>query len=313
MTIRDAVREYVLDCEARALSPQTLRWYREKLRAFRQYADQNDVHDVHAVSSSLIRAFLRHLRQKTPSTGSNSQLSGFTLAGHDQVLRGFFGFLKAEEILDTNPMATIKRLKRPTQCIDAFSPDEVDRMLRVYAPRRTFVEHRNYVVLLCLYDTAIRLSELVGIKVEDVDLGGWTVLVHGKGRKERMVPIGKTLRRELQEYIPRREQALHEAGVKDAGYLLSATHGGPITPHVLYRRIVRAAGERAGITGKRVSPHTWRHTSALHYITAGGDAFSLQLRLGHNTMEMSRNYVNLAKGDLVTLHRRYSPVDRLDQ
>lgn len=311
VTLKDAIYEYLLDCQARNLSPQTLRWYAEKLRALRRYAETQQITEVSQLSPKVLREFLAELRTR-PSQGKNPRLSGHTLAGFDQVLRSFCGFLVREELIQSDPMRRIGKLRRPKTEIQVFSPDEVERMLAVYSGKSSYVEHRNYCILLCLYDTAIRLSELVKLRVEHVNLQAWSLtIVSGKWTKDRKVPIGKTLRAELAEFIPRRDRTLKEAGVLDKGYLFASSRGGSLSPSVVYRRIVRAAGEKAGIEGKRISPHTWRHTASRAYLLNGGDAFSLQALLGHETLDMTRRYVQLVERDVRMLHRRHSPLDRL--
>lgn len=310
MTVKDAVHEYLLDCHARNLSEETLRWYREKLGRFIQYLDERHVESIDAITPTVIREFLHTLRGSQPRTGNRSSLSGHTLAGFDQVLRTFFRFLVQEEHLSRDPMGTIRKTKRPKTEIATFTPDEVRKMLSVFAAKTTFIEHRNYVILLCFFDTAIRLSELTNLRLDDVELDAWFLRIRlGKGMKDRRVPIGKIFRHELGEYIPRRIRVVQENGGIDAGALFCSEKGRPLSPSHVYRRIVRHAGEVAGIRGKRVSPHTWRHLSALEWIRAGGDPFSLQARLGHSTMDMVRHYVQLSEGDVRTLHRRYSPLD----
>lgn len=314
MTTLEAVREYLLDCEARNLSEQTLRWYREKLGRFLQFLESQGVESVESITPSIIREFLHSLRGSRPKTGNRSSLSGHTLAGFDQVLRAFFRFLVHEGVLTKDPMSTIRKTKRPKTEIASFTQKEVRKMLSVYAERRTFIEHRNYVVLLCFFDTAIRLSELTRLELDDVELDSWFIRVrHGKGGKERRVPIGKILRQALGEYIPRRIHVVQESGGMDSGALFCSERGRRLSSSHVYRRIVRQAGEQAGVRGKRISPHTWRHLSAVEWIRAGGDPFSLQARLGHSTMDMVRHYVQLSEGDVRRMHRRYSPLDNHTQ
>lgn len=312
LLIAEAISEYLLDCEGRNLSQRTTRWYRQKLGYFLAYVESEfGLTKVEDVTPRCIRDFLRHLRDKPASTGRNPVITGHTLAGYHQVLRSFFNFLASEEIITENPMARVKAVRRPKTEIPAFSHAEVRRMLKVYSQRRTYVEHRNYVILLTFYDCALRLSELRSVKVTDVDFDGWTISVRGKGLKARKTPMGRLLRNELREFIRRRNETLRMNGALDSGYLFVSGDGRPLSPSYIYRGVVRRAGEKAGIKGKRVSPHSWRHTSALHFIFGGGDVFTLQKLLGHETLDMSRHYVNLAEQDVAKIHRRYSALDRL--
>lgn len=313
MSVRQAVQEYLLDCQARNLSARTVRWYEQKLGLFVEFLERLNVTDItEAANPSIIRQFLNDLSAIDSPQRDGEKLSGHTIAGYDQVLRSFFGFLHSEEVLPANPMKRIRKIRRPRTIIPTFSRNEIHRMLNVYAARRDYKEHRNYCILLLLYDSGIRLEELVKLRVENIYLDSWSFLVHGKWDKERLVPMGRTLRTELANYLRERDRYLHMKGLRDRGYLFFRERdGAPLSASYAYR-VVRRAGELADVHGKRVSPHTWRHTSAVDYIRAGGDVFSLREKLGHRDIATTQIYVRLAEGDINMLHRRHSPLDSLD-
>ena len=168
-----------------------------------------------------------------------------------------------------------------------------------------FEARRDTAIIRLLLDTGMRRGELAGLALEDVDLGQQVALVMGKGRKERRVPFAKVTRLALEALLTARRRI-----VVPSDLLFISRHGGELTSrHV--QIMIKRYGERAGIKGVRVSPHTLRHTCATQYIRNGGDVFSLQKILGHSTLEMVRNYVNLASRDVYDAHRRFSPMDRL--
>lgn len=162
--------------------------------------------------------------------------------------------------------------------------------------------------MLLLLDTMIRVSELTGCHVEDLNLEGRYLKVWGKGSKERIVPLGRTVQKALwkyitfyrpQPYMPRRDM------------LFLTADGRPMTKNRV-EAILKAYGKRAGLRGVRVSPHTFRHTGAVLFLRNGGDVFSLQRIMGHSTLEVLRGYVNLSQGDLNRVHANASPLDNLE-
>jgi integrase/recombinase XerD len=201
-------------------------------------------------------------------------------------------------------MELVEKPKRERHLIQPLNPKQVLALLDQADPK-TFLGLRNKVMMLLMIDSGLRLSEVLTVKVSDVDLAGGTVLVMGKGRKERKVPFARTMREALDAYLKRRAKTAARDGL-----LIVGRRGNRLTSrHV--QIVMRRYGERAGIQGVRVSPHTLRHTCATQYIRNGGDPFSLQAILGHSTLEMVRNYVNLASRDVYDQHRKFSPLDRM--
>ena len=228
-----------------------------------------------------------------------------TLKGYVQVLRQFFAWAAAEGLLDANPTAELRPLRVPPVQVQAFSADEVRAMLRTAQTSRHAL--RDVAILTLLYDTGIRASELTSLTVGAVDLESGWCQVQGKGGKVRSVPLGRAARRALLRYVSsaRPDPALPS----DAHFFLNQTRH-PLTRSGLYR-LVRQTCERAGIQGKRLSPHTLRHAAAEDFIRNGGGAFELQRLLGHTTLTMTRQYVDLVATDVANAHRHASPADNL--
>ena len=171
--------------------------------------------------------------------------------------------------------------------------------------RNTVKGLRDYLIVLILLDTGIRLSELVGLTLGNIDFEQSCFLVCGKGDKERMVPFGNGVRRVLWQYIKESRARLQ---FEDTDQVLINESGLPVRKRAVQTMISRL-GKRSGITGVRCSPHTFRHTFAKQYLMLGGDVFSLQRILGHSSLEIVRLYINLATSDISEQHRRYSPID----
>jgi integrase/recombinase XerC/integrase/recombinase XerD len=179
--------------------------------------------------------------------------------------------------------------------IQPLSEDEIQRVL--IAAQQHTGGVRNYTMLLLFLDTGIRLSELVNLKIPDIDFAAGQFKVFGKGAKERIVLMGLATRREVIRYMEHyRPQPINP----NENRLFLTASGSAITKRSLGQMIERLA-TRAGIP--RLHAHLLRHTFAVRYLVNGGDVFTLQKILGHTTLEMTRKYVTLASGDVKEKHR----------
>lgn len=290
ITLNAAIDGFLSACKARNLSGNTSVYYTNRLRAFRTFLE-GDV-KLAEITAERIRAFLAfECERNSSSTAAHS----FT------ALSAFFNHCVAEGLLEANPMANVKKPKRKVCVIPTMSMEQVEAMLRTCG--KDFIGVRDRAIILTLIDTGLRASELVNLELDDVDLAGQTMLVFGKGAKERIVPFGSVTKQALVGYIARR-------GELETKKLFVNCYGEPMTRNGL-RLALRDRGKAAGITGVRLSPHTLRHSMAVQYIRNGGDTFSLQKLLGHSTLDMTRRYAELADSDVIEKHRTCSPADRL--
>lgn len=162
-------------------------------------------------------------------------------------------------------------------------------------------------MILMLLDTGLRVSELVGLRLSDISVEDGLVKVLGKGQKERLVPIGKRVQRHLWRYIM---HCRPQPSGSNLDLVFLTQEGRQLTKDRM-DKITSGYGGKAGITGFRCSPHTLRHTAAIHFLRNGGDVFALQRMLGHSSLEMTRRYCELADLDLKRAHHTASPVDNL--
>ena len=173
--------------------------------------------------------------------------------------------------------------------------------------QRTDTGPRNYTILFLLLDTGIRASELIGLRMSDLYLDEGYLKVFGKGAKERIVPMGYQCQRALLKFTRRYRP---EPAIPSISKVFLTQAGRPLRVDRLYK-IVSGTCKQAGIKGKRLGPHTCRHTFARNFLMNGGDLLTLQHILGHSTLDMVRTYVNLDTSDLVSQQRRFSPMDML--
>jgi len=211
-----------------------------------------------------------------------------------------------EEIIEENIFTRIRIPKPDSKVIETFTEAQITALLTAPATG-TYQGYRDYVIMLVFLDTGIRLAELRGLRVTDVDFDNRLIKVLGKGNRERQVPFGTQVQREFWKWL--RHHRPKPATPKIDKVFLTGS-GRPLTEDNVQTRI-RKYGENAGIQGVRCSPHTFRHTFAVRFLRDGGDLFSLQRILGHRSLDMVRRYANLSLEDIQRAHQAHSPVDNL--
>ena len=258
-------------------SPHTIKNYAVDLREFFQFLEGRDCLQV---TYADIRSFLAWLKNRNYSKSSISR----KLA----CLRSFFKYLARENIVQVNPAAGIATPKRDKKLPHFLDPDEVVRLLE--APSRdTWEEKRDRSILETLYSSGLRVSELVGLNQEDVDVFGGLVRVRGKGKKERIVPLGQMALKALKSYLEQRPAREKGMPVKVPLYLNRS--GGRLTDRSVRRMIIKYARRIA--LAKEVSPHTLRHSFATHMLDRGADLRSVQELLGHENLSTTQIYTHV--------------------
>jgi integrase/recombinase XerD len=295
ITLAQASEAFRLRCQAQNLSAGTLIWYGENIKRWYRYLDTQGVTLAKQVTPTLIRSSLEDMRERGVSMNTVSRTYGG--------LRCFFGFLTRERMIPENPFQFVEKPRMEKKLIKPMSMEQAGRLLAAIKTKR-WTDHNLRTIIILLLDTGLRVSELIGIRRDAVDLPGGVLRVMGKGAKEREVPFGSTAKQALWSYIARRGE------VPGQDLLFVNRYGGKLCRYWI-EKAIRNLGRGLNIQGVRVSPHTLRHTFATQYIKNGGDAFSLQKILGHSTLDMVRIYVGLADTDVVQLHRKFSPMDRM--
>jgi len=236
----------------------------------------------------------------------NSGLAGHTINSYLRSLSAFWSWLEREGIVEQNPFSQLKIPKAPQKIIPTFSEQQV-RALLAQVDTSSPTGFRDYTVILLLLDTMVRVSELTGCRMEDLNLEARSLRVWGKGAKQRIVPFGRTAQKALWKYTTMYRPE-PQSPRQDMVFLTA--DGRPMTKNRI-ETILKAYGQKAGIKGVRVSPHTFRHTGAVEFLRNGGDLFTLQRIMGHSSLQVLRGYVNLSQGDLARVHEQASPLDNL--
>ena len=258
-------------------SPHTIKNYGIDLREFTQAAQKKRPEEMTYLD---IRSFLAVLKEKSYSKSSISR----KLA----CIRSFFKFLVRENILKTNPAAGIATPKREKRLPQFLDPDEVTNLLEAPA-RDTWEGKRDRAILELFYSSGLRVSELVGLNQDDIDFFSELVRVRGKGKKERIVPIGSVALKAIQAYLEHRPAKEKEASPKRPLYLNRS--GGRLTDRSV-RRMILKYGRRIALK-KEVSPHMLRHSFATHMLDRGADLRSVQELLVHENLSSTQIYTHV--------------------
>ena len=307
------IQGYYLCARTEGKSENTIRIAGTALTTLLRFLESGNYStDVIDIGVRELREFILHLQQVKafehhPLTGPQTKgLSGHAVNTYLRSIRAFWSWLVREEIITSNPFFRVKVPKPPKKVIATFSEKQLNAIFKSINTA-TSAGFRGWTMILTLLDTGLRASELVGLTMDSVNLADGIIKVFGKGRKERIVPIGAKVQRAIWKYVQRyRPQPANHL----CPTLFLTAAGEPITTDRL-RTIIEKYARRAGIDGVRCSPHTFRHTFAIIYLRNGGDVFSLQRILGHSSLEIVRIYVNYAEADIKACHQKFSPVDNL--
>jgi integrase/recombinase XerD len=268
--------------------------------------------NVADIGSTELRTFIVYLQQKScyshhPFARPQDRcLSPHSVNSYIRSIRTFWTWLFQENLIYQNPFAGLKIPKTPRKVVATFSASQIESLLQA-VDTHTALGFRDYTIILTLLDTAMRISELTALKLEDISLEDGVLLVMGKGGKERLIPYGRSVGRLLWRYIDMVRPSPVSIRVKN---VFLTTSGLPVTSKHFQNRMA-GYGRKAYLEGVRCSPHTLRHTAAVSFLRNGGNVFSLQRLLGHSSLNMTRHYCELADVDVIKAHATASPVDNL--
>ena len=281
----------------RGLSTRSVDAYGRDLRRFVAFCSDRGVLSPADVTGHVLRDYTYDLK--------DAGLAPTSIRRAQSALRTYFGFLLAEGALDDDPTERLEspRIGRPLP--DVLSHAEVTRL--VESPDDTHIMcWRDRAMLEVLYGAGLRVSELTGLTLTDLDLDEGLLLVFGKGGKQRLVPIGGAAVRALRRYLSGVRGQLDRG--RSAGHVFLNARGEPISRQSVWN-LVKAAARRAGVQ-RRISPHTLRHTFATHLLEGGADLAAVQELLGHVDISTTQIYTHVDREYLRDMHRRHHPRGR---
>jgi integrase/recombinase XerD len=292
----DALLDRYLDflMVEKGLAAQTIEAYSRDLVRYISFLVESARATVSEADTPLILKYLISMRED----GLNAR----SRARHLVSIRGFYRFLTQEEILPSDPSRLIDLPKSGLKLPDVLTIDEVKRLLDAPDPQKPS-GCRDAAMLELLYAAGLRVSELITLKLQDVNLTAGYVRVFGKGAKERVVPIGQYAQEKIRRFISGARQALLKDRV--SATLFVARAGKPLSRQGFWK-LIKRYGLRAGLR-KVITPHTLRHSFASHLLEGGADLRAVQTMLGHADIATTQIYTHVARDHLKYLHQKFHP------
>jgi integrase/recombinase XerD len=296
LTLVEMFERFLVAKRSEALAKRTLEDYETHFGYFYEFLEGDIKADN--ITADLLREYLSYMIQ-------DRGLKPMTVNLRVRTLRAFMRFCYVENYITSPFHESIKPIKAPEDTIQALTPSEMKVLLSVI-DETYYAGYRDKIMIYALLDTMVRISELLTIKRDNIDLKAGFIQLAAedtKTRKTRLVPLSTQTIKFLAEYM-------EETSDFNSEYLFLTNDGRQLSANT-FRRNMQEYGEKALIKNKRVSPHTLRHTGALFYIMNGGDPFSLQKILGHSDMSMVRKYIQMTESDVKRQHNTFSPLNRL--
>ena len=292
MNLQDVITEFIIEQQIRGNSKNTVLYYSRCLGFFANFND-NLSRSVASFTVSDCKTYLLHLKTKDITTN--------TIQTYIRALRAFLSWCYSEGYIDTDIPKQFKLPKAKRNTIDILTDEEIQRLFKCFNGR-DFYSIRNYCIVALMLDSGLRLNEVVTLERDKVHIVEGYVIVNGKGNKERIVPLGLNSKKALLRYI----SIVPNCGTKTPLFVKDT-----LTP--LKQSTVKQLFRRLKIKASmpRLRPHLLRHTFATRYLENGGDIYSLQLILGHTSLEMVKKYIHLTTSKTAVNFCNYSPLDKV--
>lgn len=274
----------------KGLSKNTISAYRSDLKKYFAYLDKSGI-SINSVKHTDITEFLWQEKLSNHAPRSIYRMI--------ETLKQYHAFIAAENLVEKNPASNITPPKIPVKLPNFLSKDEVEALVCAPAGNKE-KEVRNRAMLELLYATGLRVSELVGLELANIDFNLGFVRVIGKGNKERIIPAGKTSLECVKRYLKLRKKNIFG----ETGLFLNS-RGKKISRIEFWKQVKRYA-RIAGIN-KRISPHTLRHSFASHMLAGGSDLRFVQEMLGHSSISTTQIYTHVDRERLKELHKKFHP------
>jgi integrase/recombinase XerC/integrase/recombinase XerD len=290
MILQNAIDEFLIEQQIRGNSKKTLRYYRQSLGYFADFAGDISIAEL---NTAFCKQYYLHLTRKSITTT--------TIQTYIRALRAFLTYSFNEGNIKVNIPEKFRLPKAQKKVVDVLTDDEIQRIFACFDVH-TLTGARNYAICALMLDSGLRLNEVVTLESGGVHITEGYAIVNGKGNKQRVVPLGLHTKRALIRYASKLPVCSVATHLDEKGQLIPLTAAAVAS---LFRRLK----SRAKIP--RLRPHLMRHTFATRYLQAGGDIYSLQQILGHASLEMVRRYVHLIPANLAVCHTQFSPLDNL--
>ncbi len=296
---KDTRIEQFLRCleTQRNASAHTVLAYKKDLTKFREHLGKSL--DWRKVTHQQIRGFLAELM----ANGLSKPSAARALAS----LRSFYKWMAREGYVEQNPAALVSTPKLAKKLPRVPTMEQVNGLLDSSLPENASFPARDRVIFELLYGCGLRNSELIGIELDDISWSNEVIRVRGKGKKERLVPLGDSASVAIREYLPERQRVL-ENRRRNCSTLLINLRGGPLTSRSV-GRIVKAIAIARGLSPD-VHPHTLRHAFGAHMLEEGADLRAIQELLGHSRLSTTQRYTQLTSAHITRVYDETHPKAR---
>jgi integrase/recombinase XerC len=288
-----AVHAFVKSLDQRNASVHTIKAYSGDLDEFASYAGARNWKQIDHVT---IRGFLSHLYEKG--------LGKTSVARALAAVRSLYRWLAQEGVVEQNPAGLVSTPKLAKKLPRVPTIEEMNNVLDGQMPEVAAFPERDRMMLELLYGCGIRNSELIGINTDDIRLSNEAILIRGKGKKERYVPFGDSVRIALAAYLPARQRRLEECK-KISSALLINLRGGRLTTRSV-GRIIKKIAVAKGLSPD-VHPHTLRHAFGTHMLEEGADLRAIQEMLGHERLSTTQRYTQLSINHVLQIYDQTHP------
>lgn len=273
--------------------------YKRDIEKYCNYLEFKHISQLSGAKESTISEFITHLKR--------SGLAAKSIARSISAIKGLYKFIHSEQLISHNPTEAIVTPRLGFQIPDVLSVIDIEKILnapKLHGPQKNNIWIRDNAILETLYATGIRVSELVGIRLNDIDKEEQLIRVMGKGSKERLIPIGIPALKSIEEYkIKTRSNILKK---KKANSFLFLNQRGSSLSRMSVWNIVQFYSAKAGIS-KQIHPHTFRHSFATHLLEGGADLRAVQEMLGHSDINTTQIYTHIDREHLIAEHQKYHP------
>ena len=291
--VEKAVADFLLHLRERNSSPHTIKAYTGDLANFSAYAGSRGWKQIDHIA---IRGFLSQLYEKG--------LSKTSVARSLAAVRSLYRWLAQDGVVDQNPAKLVATPKLPKKLPRVPTIEEMNFVLDGKMPETAAFPERDLLMFELLYGCGIRNSELTGINLDDIRLSAEAILIRGKGKKERYVPFGESVKSALAAYVPARQAVLSETR-KNTNALLINQRGGRLTTRSV-GRIVKRIAVAKGLSPD-VHPHTLRHAFGTHMLEEGADLRAIQELLGHERLATTQRYTQLSTKHVLQVYDQTHP------
>jgi integrase/recombinase XerD len=299
--LEDVLKEYLYYCQAKGFTPKTMKNKNQELKQIRHYLiEKRGITELESVTSYDLNSYVR-LKQK-------DGLQPQSIVSMFKMIKAFFNWCEREGYIKENVTQKIILPKVPKKILKGFTNVEVQRMIDAFS-YKNYIEARNKAIIAILADCGLRSMEVRGLLSFNVK--ETSLLIHGKGNKERIVFVSPALKRILIRYERIKDQAFKDKQTTDHYFL---SYKGTELSHVALDNIIKKAGERAGVEDKRVSPHTFRHYFSVQCLLNSVDIYSLSKLLGHSELSTTQKYLqSLEDFELINKAMRSSPLMNINK